>query len=101
MWSESCLHSRQGQSYFTLLYDLERSTVEAISEGHDTEAADKSFSQLSPTQIESIEAIAMDRRASYVKSAKANIPMVEEKIVHDRFHVELPTKGFCLPGLPY
>lgn len=77
----------KGQSYFTLIYDLDRSTVEAISEGHDHEAADACFSQLSTEQINSVEAIAMDMSAAFVKSAKANIPLAEEKIVHDRFHV--------------
>ncbi len=77
----------KGHSYFTLLYDLDRSTVEAISEGHDSEAGDACFSQLSATQITSVEAIAMDMSAAFVKSAKANIPLAEEKIVHDRFHV--------------
>ena len=75
------------QSYFTLLYDLDRSAVEAISEGHDSEAADACFSSLSETQITSVEAIAMDMSAAFVKSAKANIPLAEEKIVHDCFHV--------------
>ncbi len=77
----------KGQSYFTLLYDLDRSTVEAISEGSDTQAADECFSRLSPSQIDSIEAIAMDMSSAYIKSAMANIPLAEEKIVHDRFHV--------------
>lgn len=76
-----------GQSYFTLVYDLDWRTVEAISEGHDSEAADACFSQLSAEQITSIEAIAMDMSAAFIKSAKANIPLAEEKIVHDRFHV--------------
>jgi transposase len=77
----------KGQSYVTLLYDLDRSTVEAISEGCDTKAANACFSQLSPSQINSVEAIAIDMSAAFVKSAKANIPLAEEKIVHDRFHV--------------
>jgi transposase len=77
----------KGQSYLTLLYDLDRSTVEAISEGHDTAAADACFSRLSPAQLDSVEAIAMDMSAAYVRSAKANLPLGEEKIVHDRFHV--------------
>lgn len=77
----------KGQSYFTLVYDLDRSTVEVISEGNDTAAADACFSQLSPSQIESVEAIAMDMSSAYVKSAKSNIPLAEERIVHDRFHV--------------
>lgn len=78
---------RKGQSYITLLYDIDRSTVEAISDGNDAESGNACFSQLSAAQINSVEAIAMDMSAAYVKSAKANIPLAEEKIVHDRFHV--------------
>lgn len=36
----------------------------------------------------------MDVSAAFVKSAKANIPLAEDKIVHDRFHViELATEA--------
>jgi transposase len=77
----------KGQSYFTLLYDLDRGTVEAIAEGSDTEAGNTCFSQLSAEQRSSVQAIAMDMSAAFVKSAKACIPLAEEKIVHDRFHV--------------
>ena len=77
----------KGQSYITLLYDLDTRTVEAISEGHDTESAVACFSSLSPDQIQSVEAIAMDMSAAYVKAAKEVIPLAEAKIVHDRFHV--------------
>ena len=78
---------KKGQSYLTLLYDLDNSTVEAISEGNNTESGNNCFSQLSEEQITSIEAIAMDMSAAYVSSAKQNIPLAETKIVHDRFHV--------------
>lgn len=78
---------KKGQSYLTLLYDLDTSTVEAISEGNSTESGNACFSQLSADQIASIEAIAMDMSAAYVNSAKQSIPLAEEKIVHDRFHV--------------
>ena len=57
----------KGQSYITLLYDLDNSTVEAI---------------------------AMDMSAAYVKAAKQVIPLAEHKIVHDRFHImQLATKA--------
>ena len=78
---------RKGQNYITLVYDLDRSTVEAISDGNDTEAGNAAFSQLSEAQREGVEAIAMDMSAAYVKSAKESIPLAEEKIVHDRFHI--------------
>ena len=59
---------KKGQSYITMLYDLDNSTVEAISEGNDAEAAKACFPELSEDQIKSVEAIAMDMSAAYVKA---------------------------------
>lgn len=78
---------KKGQSYMTMLFDLDNSTVEAISEGNNTESGIACFSQLSADQINAVEAIAMDMSAAYVKAAKASLPLAEEKIVHDIFHV--------------
>jgi transposase len=78
---------RKGHDYMTLIYDLDRSTVEAISDGNDVAAGNACFSQLAATQIGSIQAVAMDMIAAYVQSAKQNVPLADEKIVHDRFHV--------------
>lgn len=78
---------RKGQNYITLIYDLDNSTVEAISDGNDTESADACYSQLSDAQKQSVEAVAMDMSAAFVKSTKTNIPFAETKIVHDRFHI--------------
>jgi transposase len=84
----------KGQDYLTLLYDLDHSTVEAISDGRDTDSGVACFSQLLPEQIASVEAVAMDMSAPYVKAAKQTIPLAEVKIVHDRFHVmQLVTKA--------
>ena len=78
---------RKGQNYITLIYDLDNSTVEAIADGNDTDSGRDCFSQLSQSQRESVDAIAMDMSAAFVKAAKASIPLAETKIVHDRFHV--------------
>lgn len=84
----------KGQSYITLLYDLDNSTVEAISDGNDTNAGVDCLSQLSEQQVNSVEAIAMDMSAAYVNAAKQVIPLAEHKIVHDRFHImQLATKA--------
>ena len=74
-------------SRFTILFDLHNSTVEAISDGNDTDSGIACLSQLSDAQIQSVEAIAMDMSASCVKAAKQVIPLAENRIVHDRFHV--------------
>ena len=78
---------KKGQSYMTMLFDLDNSTVEAISEGNNTESGIACFSQLSADQINAVEAISMDMSAAYVKATKASIPLAQEKIVHDVFHV--------------
>lgn len=78
---------RKGQNYITLIYDLDRSTVESISDGNDTESGNACFSQLSQAQLGDVEAIAMDMSAAHVKAAKGHIPPAETKNVHDRFHV--------------
>ncbi len=56
----------KGRKYISILYNLDNSTVEAIEEGHDTEAAKSCFSQLSQEQLQSIEAIAMDISSAFV-----------------------------------
>lgn len=85
---------KKGHNYITLLYDLDNSTVEAISQGNDADAAKACYSQLSTEQIQSVEAVAMDMSAAYVKATRETIPLAEEKIVHDRFHVmQLATKA--------
>ncbi len=78
---------RKGQSDVTLIYDLDKRTVEAISDGNDTESGNACFSQLSQAQREAVEVISMDMSAAFVKAAKANISLAETKIVHDRFHI--------------
>jgi transposase len=84
----------KGQNYITLLYDLDNSTVEAISDGNDTNSGIACLSQLSDAQVQSVEAIAMDMSVAYVKAAKQVIPFAETKIVHDRFHVmQMATKA--------
>jgi transposase len=54
----------KGQSYISRIYNLDKSTVEAISDGHDLDAAVACFSQLSQEQFQSVEAIAMDMSPS-------------------------------------
>ncbi len=56
-------------------------------EGHDVDAAKACFSQLSEKQLQSIQAVAMDMSPAFVRAAKETIPLAENKIVHDRFHI--------------
>jgi transposase len=77
----------KGRKYVSILYNLDNSTVEAIEEGHDTEAAKSCFSQLRREQLKSVEVVAMDMSPAFVRAAKEMIPFAESKIVHDKFHI--------------
>ncbi len=57
------------RKYVSILYNLDNSTVEAIEEGHDTEAAKSCFSQLTQEQLRSVEAIAMDMSPAFIRAA--------------------------------
>lgn len=70
-----------------ILYSLETSAVEAISDGNNTNGGIARFPQFSEEQKQSVEAIAMDMSPAFVKAAKECIPLAEKKIAHDRFHV--------------
>ena len=77
----------KGQSYVTLLYDLNRSTVEALADGNDAASAEACFAVLSADQRQAVKAIAMDMSAAFVKATRETFPLADTKIVHDRFHV--------------
>jgi transposase len=78
---------RKGTTTSHCCTNLDRSTVEAVSDGNSKESADGCFSQLSHDQHDSVGTIAMDKNATYVRIAKQNIPLTENKIVHGGFYI--------------
>lgn len=74
-----------GQSYVSLLTDLEGSRVLEVMEGRDKEAADFLFATLPPEQLAQVEAVAVEMAGFYVAAAKQAVP--QAAIVHDKFHV--------------
>ncbi len=62
---------KKGQSYMTMLFDPDNSTVEAISGGNNTESGIACFSQLSGDQIEAVEAVDKVRRSEHRTRSKA------------------------------
>lgn len=78
---------RRGHDYVTLLCDLERAAVMEVGEGRDTAALSELYGRLSEKQRHSIEAVAMDMSAAYVRATGDCLPDGEKKIVFDRFHI--------------
>ncbi|MHB9008374.1 MAG: ISL3 family transposase [Limisphaerales bacterium] len=75
----------RGQSYISLLTDLEESRVLEVVPGRTREAADRLWEALSAEQKESVEAVAADMWEPFIRSIQQQVPQAD--LVHDRFHV--------------
>ena len=76
---------RRGQSYVTLLTDLDQSRVLDVVEERTTEAADQLWETLSPEQKQTVEAVAVDMWEPFIRTIEKQVPNAD--IVHDKFHV--------------
>lgn len=75
-----------GQSYVSIMTDIERHRVLEVAEGRTTEsAADTLWKTLNSSQRQRVRGVAMDMWPAYATSTTANAPHAE--IVHDKFHV--------------
>ena len=75
----------KGQSYISLLTDLEGSRVLEVMEGRDQQAAELLFATLEEKQRAQVEAVAVDMAGFYVAAAQEAVP--QAAIVHDKFHI--------------
>jgi transposase len=75
----------RGQSYVSVMVDLEDSRVLEVTENRTAEAADQLWESLPETTRKSVKAVAMDMSETYADSARRHAPQAE--IVHDKFHV--------------
>lgn len=78
---------RKGHRYMTVVCDLDRATVEHVSDARTVESLDEYWSTRSPEQLAAIEAVTMDMWAPYILSTLDWVPEARRKIVFDRFHI--------------
>jgi transposase len=76
---------KRGQSYVTLLTDLDQSRVLDVVPERTTEAADQLWETLSAEQKQAVEAVAVDMWEPFIQTIQKQVP--DADIVHDRFHV--------------
>lgn len=76
-----------GHKYETLVYDIDRGTVEFVFDERQQESLEAYYSQFSKQELSGIKAIAMDMWDAFIAATKAFVPDAERKIVFDRFHV--------------
>jgi transposase len=78
---------RKGQSYLSLVNDLERGRVLYVAEERRQSSLDGFWDTLTREQIQGIEAVAMDMWDPYIDSVRQHVPGADRKIVFDKFHV--------------
>ena len=78
---------RRGQDYVTVVCDIDRGTVEHVSEGRTTASFREYFDSLTPEQLAAIEVVSMDMWQPYVNATLEALPLAADKIVFDRFHI--------------
>ena len=76
---------RRGQSYITLLTDLEGARVLDVVQERTTAAATQLWATLSPEQKQAVEAVAVDMWEPFIQTIAQQVPGAD--IVHDKFHV--------------
>jgi transposase len=76
-----------GQTYVTVVSDLERNTVEYIADERRQSSLGSYFETLSPKQRAGIEAVAMDMWDPYINAVGEYLEDADTKIVFDRYHV--------------
>lgn len=78
---------KKGQSYMTVVCDVEGACVEHVSEERKEESLASYFRTLGAEQLAGIEAVVMDMWPPYINATRTHVPEAERKIVFDRFHI--------------
>jgi transposase len=75
----------RGQSYVSLLTDLDGRRVLDVVKGRTEEAADQLWESIPSDQRAQVKAVALDMWRAFMNSAAKHVPHAD--VVHDKFHV--------------
>lgn len=78
---------KKGHSYMTIVCDIDHGTVEYVADDRKKESLAGFFQGLSAEQRGAIQAVAVDMHEPYIQAIKEEVPLADDKIVHDRFHI--------------
>ena len=76
---------KRGQSYISLLTDLEQGRVLDVVVDRTREAADQLWQTLTGSQRTAVAAVAMDMWEPFLGAAQTHAPQAD--VVHDKFHI--------------
>jgi transposase len=77
----------RGHKYETLVYDIDKGTVEYVCDDRGQESLESYYRQFNRKELKEVEAIAMDMWDPYIAATKDHVPGADKKIVFDRFYV--------------
>ena len=77
---------KKGQSYFTVVADLDKDHVVYMAPGRTKESLGSFYESLERSVLEGIQGIAMDMWQAYETATVEHVPDASGKIVYDRFH---------------
>jgi len=77
----------KGHKYESLVYDIDRGTVEFVWDERGRESLECYYWQFLGEELDEIAAVAMDMWDPYIAATQKHVPEAEKKIVFDRFHV--------------
>jgi transposase len=77
----------KGHKYETLVYDIDRGTVEYVCDDREQRSLESYYTRFSPEELAKVQVVAMDMWDPYIGATKHFIPEADKRIVFDRFHV--------------
>jgi transposase len=77
----------KGHKYESLVYDIDRGTVEFVWDERGRESLESYYRQFLRKELAEIKAVAMDMWDPYIAATQKYVPKAEKKIVFDPFHV--------------
>lgn len=73
--------------YVTVVCDRAEGTVLHVADGRSKDALSTFYRQFSREELDAIDTISMDMAQCYIRATHECVPLAEEKIVFDKFHV--------------
>lgn len=73
--------------YVTIVTDLDQGRVLHVADNRTRESLESYFRSLTPSQIEAIDAVAMDMWGAFIHVVRDHVPDADRKIAFDKFHV--------------
>jgi transposase len=78
---------RRGHEYITVVNALGQGRVLDVIDDRTQASLDAFWSQYNADELRVVESVAMDMWAAYIASTRKHLPMADEKIVFDKFHI--------------